>query len=1460
MNTTYKNLLTTITLLLVLGFSIFVTPTVYADEATPEAPVEVTEATLPEGEEAALQATPEVVTESESVDLTESVESIIEALPEDTQLVVLDEAGEALPLASQEAEEAIIVGDPIWCPASVAVPTPGLNGCTASHATFVGLLADPVLNVVGLTGVGPTVDGIIWVEKTYAGEGSTITISGLTFTAMNDFKLTIKGGWNGIGTNTIDTNDKSVFNAPLIITGWNNDVTVSDIAVSGSTTATTNAFQVTTTGNITITRVSVDNNSNFNVGGNGAVLANSGASTPKNVTVTDSNFSNNTGAGTNGLQILSKGVVTLKNITANNNATSSTSSGIIINNASFTSTAQAVNLTNVSANNNRADGIFVNSNGIITITDMTATNNGISAGDGAEITNNNVGFSSGITLLGTNLFSNNYSMGLNATSNGAVKLNNIYALSNGSMGVFVDNDGSATPQAVSITGSSVFKFNGSYGLIVYSNGQITGNNLTANANGNTGAEFSNNTGPATSGVTLTGTNQFNGNANTSKGLTISSAGAVTLNNITASYNTSYGVSINNKFGTAFKGVTLTGVHTFDSNGDNGLNIESEGIVILNNITAKGNSGNHGVYVNNIDSGTSTPKAVTVNGTNLFIDNDRDGLYVNTYGAITLNNITATGNGFLGHGAYLVSNGGNAPGNVTLNGTNDFSENYGTGLYIFSNGQVKINNLTSNNSQTGYGADLSNVGGGAVTLTGTNKLEGNQISNLVIYSEGVVSINNLTANDSDAGEGVNINNSVALSAKAITFTGTTIANGNYYSGITLNSIGVVTINNLTANFNGASNMNGTGASITTTQNVTLTGSNSFNGNHTRGITITTAGSIKINNLTANSNDGSSAEGAYLDTYSGTNGSVTLTGSTNTNGNHGNNLVIYASGAVLINNLSAIISTTGGGAIIESLNDINAPKPVTLTGVNTFDSNSTLALKIDAYGIITVNNINASFNGAGNVFIAKVELDNSFADNTKPAAVIMKGTNNISQNQGTNLRIASKGAITTSNLTAANSSNSSGAILDNSTSPIFAAVSMTGNNDMSANGQTGLAVASKGAITVSNLLAFDNTSNGVLLNNLASGFAAPKSVTILGFADTSTNGLIGLEIRTYGTVVTNSINSVGNVTGASIDNVEPDSVSPMNITMNGVNNFSSNTAGLTIESLGNITLSNISAEDNTNYGASISATAMGAIGNVTLNGTNTFSSNGSTGLIITTNGTITTNNVTANSNAGVGAFLNNTYLGTSIAKVIKMTGTNEFSSNTMGGYGLQINTYGAVTLNNVTAIGNANIGVFISNNSADAPANVTFTGKNQMSYNTGTGLHVATKGNITISNLTANNNSSDGAFLKNDYVGATGKVTITGSNFFVDNTFDGLDIASNSTISLTKIVADSNAATGITAITTAGNINLTCVSATNNTSFGVTLNLPAPFVATIKGLIAAGNASALNQAGTGTYVQVYGYTCP
>ena len=72
--------------------------------------------------------------------------ALFEQIPGDTEVMVLNENGETLPLASEAAMDVILDTDPMWCPAGVQ---PGGSGCTINFATINALLP-PLQNSVDL--------------------------------------------------------------------------------------------------------------------------------------------------------------------------------------------------------------------------------------------------------------------------------------------------------------------------------------------------------------------------------------------------------------------------------------------------------------------------------------------------------------------------------------------------------------------------------------------------------------------------------------------------------------------------------------------------------------------------------------------------------------------------------------------------------------------------------------------------------------------------------------------------------------------------------------------------------------------------------------------------------------------------------------------------------------------------------------------------------------------------------------------------------------------------------------------------------------------------------------------------------------------------------------------------------------------------------------------------------------
>jgi len=242
----------------------------------------------------------------------EDGELVLSQLPDNTEVVVLGETGEVIPLATQEAADVVVAGDPMWCPAG---SEPGDADCTASYTSMTDLLT--YFHDNGQ----PTVGGTIYIANDYTsnnepGGTTEVTIDGDEACGAGvsnqdceweQSALTIQGGWD-FSTNSV--NGESIFYIPFGILNWENTVTINNIFITGA-----NGTGLTVTANdaVTVNEVTSSNNT-----GDGANLSTNIPGNPhvNDVTVNDSTFNDN---GGNGLTIDTKGNAYLNKVTASGN-------------------------------------------------------------------------------------------------------------------------------------------------------------------------------------------------------------------------------------------------------------------------------------------------------------------------------------------------------------------------------------------------------------------------------------------------------------------------------------------------------------------------------------------------------------------------------------------------------------------------------------------------------------------------------------------------------------------------------------------------------------------------------------------------------------------------------------------------------------------------------------------------------------------------------------------------------------------------------------------------------------------------------------------------------------------------------------------------------------------------------------------------------------------------------------
>ena len=358
--------------------------------ATEEPPTEVmdeTEAVSPEDENSEEEIAPE----------DESVAELLSEAPENTNIVVLDENGDTVPLVSEEAADIIVEEDPMWCPSGVL---PGGSGCTTNYSSISALINE----LTGSRRNRYEQDGIIYFTSGNTNGSFNLTRSNIgtsDFNALNDYNLTLQGGWNGsnlggatftgitnFGSNTLTIGDSYYRwqgNISLINFSFSNvtngnsitvytdggDISLDNISVSQQGGEDYTAYLDSNSGDITVEASYFDGNDSsswFNSGNRGfSAQTNNGS-----IEITDTTFQEAYRRGNtdyNGTT-LEAPTITLNDVVSRNND----GTGIYINNASNTT----VTLNNVSGLNNGDSGVFIEDSypTIVTVNGGTYSNNG----------------------------------------------------------------------------------------------------------------------------------------------------------------------------------------------------------------------------------------------------------------------------------------------------------------------------------------------------------------------------------------------------------------------------------------------------------------------------------------------------------------------------------------------------------------------------------------------------------------------------------------------------------------------------------------------------------------------------------------------------------------------------------------------------------------------------------------------------------------------------------------------------------------------------------------------------------------------------------------------------------------------------------------------------------------------------------------------------------------------------
>ncbi len=161
----------------------------------------------------------------------------------------------------------------------------------------------------------------------------------------------------------------------------------------------------------------------------GTTLDNRDAETPKTVTVTGGNFGY---SYVDGLSVFSKGNISINKI----NSSYNDGYGLYLDNVLDGSGTGNVVVNGSTINGNAQDGLWIITNGTITIGTTNATGN---SGWGADLDNFDAPAAKAVTIT-KSVFDGNGAGGLNVLTKGAIKLTNVSASYNSTFGEFEYGD------------------------------------------------------------------------------------------------------------------------------------------------------------------------------------------------------------------------------------------------------------------------------------------------------------------------------------------------------------------------------------------------------------------------------------------------------------------------------------------------------------------------------------------------------------------------------------------------------------------------------------------------------------------------------------------------------------------------------------------------------------------------------------------------------------------------------------------------------------------------------------------------------------------------------------------------------------------------------------------------------------------------------------------------------------
>jgi hypothetical protein len=553
-------------------------------------------------------------------------------VPENTTVAVVNAEGQAEPLATQAAAEALATtSDPIWCPAAQTTPTPGANGCTSSFTSFNALLTFLAGNA-SFQGAGT-----IFVQQgAYNGGESSINFSNYNLSNISNADLTITGGWN-TSNNTV-TGTSSFNNVPILIgttNPWGGTLTINNLSMSNPSGT---GLVLVSQADINLTNVTVTNSTNgagadLNAVGDvtiegshfdrnktaGAIIRHA-----RNVAIRNSTFSNPPdGRRQNiGLDVTADGSVSLLDVVADQNrnvGANIKAGGSVVISISRGPNGEPLGISSFSGTKNIVGsnffgyGLQIDSQNSITLDGITANDNflwGASLKSVGDVTIANSTFNANTTESPGFIDDT----GLIVDSGGKVSIDSSHADDNRLIGatikaagdVAIKNSTFSNNQGTTLDSAGKPTFHG-YGLNVVTPGNISLTSVVASNNMLFGAHLE--AGSDVNVLSSDFSNQTSGVATdqTGRGLEVISGGLVILDTVTLNNNQTFGANIQASDGIFLDSVTATG------NGQNGVEVQGNCTTLFLIDGTYSNNGQYGLSITDMQLSQSGSPIFATNG-------------------------------------------------------------------------------------------------------------------------------------------------------------------------------------------------------------------------------------------------------------------------------------------------------------------------------------------------------------------------------------------------------------------------------------------------------------------------------------------------------------------------------------------------------------------------------------------------------------------------------------------------------------------------------------------------------------------------------------------------------------------------------------------------------------------------------------------------------------------------------